>query len=130
MFADGRYATAHLVYEDGVRCTLKTGDSDRKWFEEFIRVDGPDGTVTVDFSNPFIRNTPTKLRVKEGVEELSEAVHTPAYDESFKRELEYFVDCVESEAEVRTPFTEARDDLEVIIDLFRAYRGESVRAGS
>ena len=130
VFADGRYATAHLVYEDGVRCTLEIGDSDRKWFEEFIRVDGPDGTVTVDFSNPFIRNTPTKLRVKEGVEELSEAVHTPAYDESFKRELEYFVDCVESEAEVRTPFTEARDDLEVIIDLFRAYRGESVRAGS
>jgi len=129
IFADGRYATAHLVYEDGVRCTLETGDSDRKWFEEFIRVDGPDGMVTVDFSNPFIRNTPAELHMKEGIEEFSDAVHTPAYDESFKRELEYFIDCVESDAEVRTPFAEARDDLEVIIDLFGAYRGKSVRAG-
>jgi len=129
IFADGRYAAAHLVYEDDIRCTLETGDSERKWFEEFIRVDGPDGTVTVDFSNPFIKNTPTELRVKKGIEELSDAVHTPAYDESFKRELEYFIDCVEGDAEVRTPFAEARDDIEVIIDLFRAYRGESVRAG-
>ena len=129
VFADGRYATAHLVYENGVRCTLETGDSDRKWFEEFIRVDGPDGMVTVDFSNPFIRNTPTELRVKEGIEELSDAVYTQAYDESFKRELEYFIDCVKGDAEVKTPFSEARDDLEVIIDLFRTYRGESGRTG-
>lgn len=129
VFADGRYATAHLVYEDGIRCTLETGDSDRKWFEQFIRVDGPDGMVTVDFSNPFIRNTPTELRVKEGIEELSDAVHTPAYDESFKRELEHFIDCVEGTAEVRTTFAEARDDLEVIADLFGAYRGKSVRSG-
>jgi predicted dehydrogenase len=130
VFADGRYMTAHLVYRHGVRCTLETGDSDRKWFEEFIRVDGPDGMVTVDFSNPFIRNTPTELRVKEGVEELSDTVHTPAYDESFKRELEYFIDSVGTSTEVRTPFAEARDDLAVIIDLFRAYRGEPVRSSS
>lgn len=128
VFADGRYATAQLVYEDGVRCTLETGDSDRKWFEEFIRVDGPDGMVKVDFSNPFIQNTPTELRVKEGTEKLTDTVHTPSYDEAFKRELEYFIDCVEGDANVRTTFAEARDDLEVIVDLFRSYRGESVRA--
>lgn len=128
VFADGHYATAHLVYEDGVRCTLETGDSDRKWFEEFIRVDGPDGMVKVDFSNPFIRNTPTELRVKEGIEDLTDSVHTPSYDEGFKRELEYFIDCVAGDAEVRTTFAEARDDLEVIVDLFRSYRSKSVRA--
>jgi predicted dehydrogenase len=130
VFADGRYATAHLTYEGGVQCVLETGDSDRKWFEEFIRVDGPDGAVTVEFSNPFIRNTPTELRVKRGIEELSETVHTPAYDEPFKRELEYFIDSVEGNAEVRTTLDEAREDLRIIIDLFRAYRGETVRTGN
>lgn len=129
MFADGRYATAHLVYEGGIRCTLESGDSERKWFEEFIRVDGPDGMVTVDFSNPFIRNTPTELRVKEGIEELTDTVQTPSYEESFKRELEYFIRCVDGDATVKTTFAEARDDLELIIDLFRSYQGEPVRTG-
>jgi predicted dehydrogenase len=127
VFAGGRYASAHLVYEDGVRCVLETGDSDRKWFEEFIRVDGPDGMVKVDFSNPFIKNTPTELRVKRGVEELSDTVYTPSYDESFKRELAYFVDCVRGARAVRTTFAEAREDLRLIVDLFRAYRGEEPR---
>jgi predicted dehydrogenase len=122
VFAEGRYATAHLTYGGGVQCVLETGDSNRKWFEEFVRVDGPDGMVEVDFSNPFIRNTPTELRVRQGKEELSETVHTPSYDEPFKRELEHFLRCLEGDAEVRTPLSEAREDLQVIVDLFRTYR--------
>jgi predicted dehydrogenase len=128
VFAEGRYATAHLTFAGDVRCVLETGDSNRKWFEEFIRVDGPDGAVTVDFSNPFIKNTPTELRVKQGVEELSETVYTPSYDESFKRELEHFVRCATGDAEVRTTFAEAREDLRVIVDLFRTYQDEHTRS--
>lgn len=128
IFAEGRYASAHLVYEDDIRCVLETGDSDRRWFEEFIRVDGPDGMVKVDFSNPFIKNTPTELRVKQGIEELLDTVHTPSYDESFKREIAHFIEYVGGEADVRTTFAEAREDLRVIIDLFRTYQGERPRA--
>jgi len=124
IFADGRYATANLTYDDGVQCVLETGDSDRKWFEEFIRVDGPDGMVNVEFSNPFIRNTPTELQVKEGIEELTDTVHTPSYDEPFKREQERFIECITSDAPVETTFAEARDDVELIADLFRTYREE------
>jgi len=128
VFADGRYATAHLTYESGVECVLETGDSDRKWFEEFVRVDTPDGAVTVDFSNPFIKNTPTELRIKEGVEELTETVETPSYGEPFKRELEYFLEHAGRDVSVRTTFAEARDDLQLIVDLFRTYRGENPRS--
>lgn len=119
---DSRYLTARLVYEDGNQCVLESGDSDRKWFEQFVRVDAPNGMVKLDFSNPFIRNTPTELRVKRGIEELEETTYTPSYDESFKRELEYFVRCARGDATVRTPFTEARDDLALIVDLFRSYQ--------
>ncbi|WP_135305067.1 Gfo/Idh/MocA family protein [Haloarcula amylovorans] len=128
VFADGRYATAHLTYEDGVECILETGDSDRKWFEEFVRVDSPDGMVKVDFSNPFIKNTPTELQIKQGTEDLIDSVETPSYEEPFKRELAYFVDCVDGESEVRTTFAEAREDLQVIVDLFRTYHGENPRS--
>ncbi|QIO24619.1 Gfo/Idh/MocA family protein [Haloarcula sp. JP-L23] len=127
VLADGRYATAHMTYEDGTECILETGDSDRKWFEEFIRVDSPDGMVSIDFSNPFIKNTPTELRIKQGLEELTDTVETPSYEEPFKRELAYFIECTEDESPVRTTFAEAREDLRVIVDLFRTYRGETPR---
>ncbi|WP_227378787.1 Gfo/Idh/MocA family protein [Haladaptatus halobius] len=121
VFADGRYATAHLVYEGGVRCVLDSGLSERKWFEQFIRVDAPDRMVNLEFSNPFIKNTPTELTVKQGIEELKERKHVTSYDEAFKREVKHFVRCVRGEAEVRTPFAEARDDVHLIADLFRTY---------
>ncbi|MFB6081668.1 MAG: Gfo/Idh/MocA family protein [Halanaeroarchaeum sp.] len=121
LYSDGRYATAHLRYEDDVRCTLDSGLSERKWFEEFIRVDHPEGMVEVEFSNPFIKNTPTELHVKEGVEELTDTTHVPSYEESFKREIRHFLEAVEGDAEVRTSFAEARDDVYLIADLFRAY---------
>ncbi|WP_458210374.1 Gfo/Idh/MocA family protein [Haladaptatus sp. NG-SE-30] len=122
VFADGRYATAHLVYEGEVRCVLDSGLSERKWFEQFIRVDAPDRMVNIEFTNPFIKNTPTKLTVKQGTDEMDERTHVPSYDESFKREVKHFVRCVQGEAEVRTPFAEARDDVHLVADLFRTYQ--------
>jgi len=123
VYADGRYATAHLVYEGGHRCTLDSGLSERKWFEEFIRVDTPESALTVDFTNPFLKNSPTELTVEEGVEELTETTYAPSNAEPFKRELEHFVDCVRGGAEVRTTFAEARDDVYLVADLFREYGG-------
>lgn len=123
VYADGRYATANLVYEGGTRCALDSGLSNRKWFEEWIRADAPDRSVTIEYSNPFVKNTPTEVRVKRGTEELTETTYTPSYDESFKRELRHFVLATRGEAEVRTPFAEAREDVRLIADLFRRYAG-------
>jgi len=127
LVADGRYATAHLTYEDGVPCVLESGDSDRKWFEEYVRVDGPNGMVRLSFSNPFIRNTPSELQVKLGLESLSETTYTPSYSEAFKQELEWFIGCIEGDREVRTTFREARADVELIADLFRIVDGSETR---
>jgi len=123
VFADGRYATARLTYEEGVPVVLQTGDSERKWFEEYVRVDAPDGMVRLSFSNPFIRNTPSELQVKRGLEELTETTYTPSSEEPFKRELEWFFDCIDGERVVRTTFSEASADVELIADLFRASQG-------
>jgi predicted dehydrogenase len=123
-YADGRYLTAHLVYEGDVRCTLDSGFSDRKWFEEFVRVDAPDRVVRLEFGNPFIRNDSTELTVRQGTDDLSSETRVPSYEESFKRELEQFVACIEGGAAVRTTFAEARDDVRLVADLFRTHLAE------
>ena len=127
VLADGRYATAHLTYEGGIPCVLESGDSERKWFEEYVRVDGPNGMVRLSFSNPFIRNTPSELQVKRGIEDLAETTYAPSYDEPFKRELAWFVDCVEGDRDPRTTVAEARRDVELIADLLRVSRGLDTR---
>jgi predicted dehydrogenase len=129
LYADGRYATANLTYEDGIRCTLDSGLSERKWFEEFVRVDAPDGMIRLEFENSFIRNSPARLRVKRGIDELTDETRTPSYEESFKRELEHFIDCVRGDADVRTTFEEGRVDVRLIADLFRQFEGNSLIGG-
>jgi predicted dehydrogenase len=119
LYDSGHYLTAHLEYENKIPCILESGDSNRKWFEQWIRVDSPNGMAHIEFSNPFIRNTPSELRIKQGIEELTETKITPSYDESFRFELEYFFDCIAGEGDIRTTVMEARADLELIIDLFR-----------
>lgn len=125
LYADGRYATAHLVYEGGVRCTLDSGFSSRKWFEEFVRIDAPDRTLRLEFGNPYIRNVPTEFEITQGIDDLSSETHVPSYEESFKREIEQFIACIEGDQTVRTTFTEARADVRLIADLFRNALGET-----
>lgn len=123
VFNDWKYATAQLRYEGGHRCVLESGATDRKWYDEFIRVDTPDASLSIDFSNAFIRNTPSAVSVKRGTDEATETRHTPSYEEAFKRELEYFADCIAREKEVLTTPEEAREDVVLIADLFREYLG-------
>lgn len=129
-FADGRYGTAALEYERGRRCVLESGVGDRKWFDQYIRVDAPEGMVALEFANPFVRDDVPRLRIKRGEAEVRETVETPTCRGSFKRELDHFVACIRGDAAVRTPFAEARDDLALIVDLFRAYQGKSLAGGS
>lgn len=129
-FADGRYGTAMLEYEGGQRCTLTSGIGDRAWFDQYIRVDAPEGMVTLEFGNPMVRNHVPRVVVTQGRDELEETVLTPTYEESFKRELDHFVRCIRGEAAVRTPFEHARADVELVADLFRAYQGKPLVGGS
>ena len=126
VFNDWKYATAQLRYEGDRRCLLESGATDRKWYDERIRVDTPDAALSIEFSNAFIRNTPSDVRTKRGTDEIEETRHEPSYEEAFKRELEHFVDCVEGTAEVLTTPEEAREDVVLIADLFREYAGNDL----
>jgi len=125
LFADDRYATAALVYEDGIRCVLESGDSERHEFEQSVRIDAPGAAVVLEYANPFVRNTPARVCVTGG-DGLAEERYRGSYEEPFERELERFLDRVRGErtaGPLDTPFGAARDDVRLIADLFRTYAG-------
>ncbi|MFC7157542.1 Gfo/Idh/MocA family protein [Halomarina halobia] len=124
VFNGWQYLTAQLRYEGDRRCTLQSGATERKWYDERIRVDAPEGSYALEFSNAFIKNTPTEIKIKRGgTEEIEESRQTPSHEESFKLELEYFVECAEGREEVLTGPREAKRDVELIADLIRAHDG-------
>jgi predicted dehydrogenase len=115
---DGYFATAHLVYEGGERVLLQSGDSERHFHEQFLRVDAPDRVLNLEFDHPFVRYNGATLSVRSGTGETADCKYSPTREESFKRELEHFVACVQGEETVETTFAEARDDIELITSLF------------
>ncbi|SEW31001.1 Gfo/Idh/MocA family protein [Natrinema salifodinae] len=121
---DGHFGTAHLVFEGGERCVLQTGDSDRHWHEQFLRIDAPDRTLRLEFDNPFVKYNSATVSVRRGREETADCQYRPTREESFKRELEQFIACVRDEEPVPTPFSEARDDVELVASLFTQYQAD------
>ncbi len=115
---DGYFGTAHLVYEGGERVFLQSGDSERHFHEQFVRVDAPDRVLQLDFDHPFVKYNGATLSIRSGKEETADCEYKPTREESFKRELEHFVACVQGEETVETTFEEARDDIELILRLF------------
>jgi predicted dehydrogenase len=82
---------------------------------------GPSDRLVLRFPSPFLRNEPTAL-VLEGMEDGAtwEKALTVSYQESFKRELEHFYDCV---VDGKIPYTtgqEARQDIVVLQAIARA----------
>ncbi|WP_408960387.1 Gfo/Idh/MocA family protein [Natrinema sp. 74] len=130
VFKDWKYVTAQLRYEQDRRCLLESGATDRKWYDERIRADAPEGSVSIEFSNAFIKNTPSDVRAKLGTEKTAETKYTPSSDEPFKRELRHFLECIRGEAEPRTPPAESKADIELIADLFRTYDRDGVASTS
>lgn len=138
VFNNGQYATAQFRYDGGRRCVLESGTTDRKWYDERIQVDTAESALTVAFGNVFIRNAPTDVSVKRGTDGITETRHDTSHEEAFKRELEYFVECVDKDISrqtptgktrrgaeetttVRTPPAEAKKDIEFIAELFQRF---------
>lgn len=118
VFNEGRYLGATLRYGD-VRCSLTTGISERKWFEERLRVDTPRSRVRLEFDNPYKRDAPPSLEVVSGDEAYERTVTRRSYRDSFALELDHFIACIRGDATPRTPLDEAAADVAVLAELFR-----------
>ena len=113
------FLTAQLAYESGINCHLTAGRTDGQWSEEHIRVDTAEKMVRLDCSDPYRRDTPSKVTIKDGTDEVLTRTHVPTADEPIERELGAFLEAVRTGKQTQTPFTEAAMDVELIIELIK-----------
>jgi predicted dehydrogenase len=114
----GDFLTTQFTFEGGEHCVLESATTDRGWYDEVIRADTPTATLELEFSNPFVRNAPFEVSVKEGKSRVNETILMYSREEPFKRELAEFIECAQSGSEPLTTFVDARADLQVLVDLF------------
>lgn len=112
---------AYIVFEGGTRCAFTSSFTRRKEWEEFIRVETSETMLTLEFTNPYVKNSPFQLHEKRGSGPMENTTVQASYEESFKCELEQFIDCIENGRTVRTTLEEERDDVARFIEMFQQF---------
>ena len=119
----GRSITGSLVLANGARW-------DNAWiqlldlreYQEQVSFYFRDSLRQLTFPSPWLKQTPTRYERSEA-DGLDRAVRVfESHRESFVRELEHFHDCIARGTECRTPPEQARLDIEVLTQMFRAAR--------
>jgi predicted dehydrogenase len=101
-----------------------------EWWDEELAFFGRERTVRVRFPNPYLKNSPTIVRVEETIDgALVEQQMAVSYDEAYKRELRHFYDCIVSGKEPLTNGEDGQADLAFAVNLVRAFGNSAARAG-
>jgi predicted dehydrogenase len=122
-WAGGTSFTATLVYADDIRVNYTwTLIPYLKHYEEEFSFYASDGRVHIRFPSPYLRNEPTIVDIErmEG-DELQMTRVITSYEEAFKRELLEFDDGVRTGRQPLTDGEGFRLDLEVLIEIARAF---------
>lgn len=117
LFADARndgFVTAVLDYKT-FRCTIESGLSiDRRVWDENIYVYAPSAELSIHFPWPYLKNSPTVVRINENEKESMINVQKQVkggYREAYKQEWLHFYDCIVHNAAPCTPGEDARQDI-------------------
>ena len=114
---------AHMTVKSGARAVLEVGKTQHKWFDEEIIAYGEEATVSIRFPNPYLKNAPTRVVIKEhSGTGYQERELTVSYDEAFRRELLHFYNCVVNKKLPDTCIEEGTADIRLIQRIFSAYR--------
>jgi predicted dehydrogenase len=114
--------TAVLDYGTGRRCLFEVGSWPKyPWFHERMIAYGRDEIVTVSFSPPFTKNTPTIVQIERSeagrhVRNVTEVSH----EEPFRREWMHFADCIADGRPPRTGGPGAVRDIELALAIIGA----------
>jgi predicted dehydrogenase len=113
---------AVLDFPGGVPCVVEIGVGAKyEWWDEWLSVHGDTEEVRIEFPNPYVRQAPTILRVREAVgESPSERVTPVSHDTAFRRQWRHFAKCVDEGAAPLSPLAGGLDDLELALAIIRA----------
>jgi predicted dehydrogenase len=126
IWREGRALTFTLAYPGGGRCVASWVDLSNLWdFKETLEIYGDDKRVILSYPTGFARGILSTVTV-QGIDEKGTTFRQePALDweSPFVRELGHFYECIVNDTPCRTPVESARDDIALIIDIIKGYRG-------
>ena len=93
-------------------------------YHESVSLFFADSIRSLTFPSPWLKQYPTVYRRSERGGETNVVCIAESYEESFARELEHFHRCVTEGEACRTPPEQARLDMEVLTQMFRASHTE------
>jgi predicted dehydrogenase len=112
---------AVLEYAGGVPCLLDMGLAQYEWWDEWIHVHGEREEVRIEFQNPYHRQAPATVRVREAFGDApAERVLTAASETSFRREWMHFAECIHQGKAPRTPLPGGLADLDLAMAIIKA----------
>jgi predicted dehydrogenase len=116
----GNYILSSLDYGDDRRCVFEIGSTAKKEFDEELAAFGRYNTVHIRFPSPYVKYAPTLVETTEQEgDALVQRTITASYEESFRRELEHFHECVTTGRTPETPGSEGLEDVRLQIEIVR-----------
>jgi predicted dehydrogenase len=89
-------------------------------YRETVALFFDDGMRSLEFPSPWQKQRPTIYRRAARVDGANEVHELTSYEEAFSRELDHFHRCVTEGEPCRTPAAQARLDIAVLTEMFRA----------
>jgi predicted dehydrogenase len=89
-------------------------------YEETISLCFEDAVVKLAIPSPWLRQSPSVYSVSRAGAGGREGHRFESYEEAYQRELVHFHDCITAGAACRTPPEQARLDIDVLTQMFRA----------
>jgi len=121
IWQDGGYILSTLDYGEECRCVFEIGSTRKKEFDEELAAFGMHGTVHIRFPSPYVKYAPTLVQTTDMEDDvLVQRTITASYEESFRRELQHFYECVTEGREPETPGREGLEDVRLQIDMIKA----------
>ena len=111
-----------LEYPNEVKAVLELDlHTDARWWDQRIDVFGADRAISLVFPNPFIRNVPATVVVRENDELVPVERASPvSYETPFRREWEHFAECVTNNRPPLTNGEDATADVRLAVEVVRA----------
>lgn len=125
IWLDGRGISTILEYSSGARCIATWVDLPKLWdFKETLEVYGSTKRVLLSYPTGFARGILSTLTIQEIDATGTASSRKPAIDweNPFSRELYYFHESIKKDLPNRTPITEARNDIALIIKIIKSYQ--------
>ena len=121
---EGWAINALIEYPSGVRCAATWVELPKLWeFRETLEIYDEAVRLVLSYPTGFSRGQLSSLTIHRNDEQGVPLRAEPAIDweNPFSRELHHFRECIASGTSCRTPLAEARHDVELVIQIVKAY---------